>query len=126
MKWVKDILNKYVCNLHACSIIEHAFVWSIFTCSFNALNGYKISMFSELSYFKKHLSVTAFCRCSWQPIETINCYYSEYFKGNQLKQIIFSLYINFSIYFKSIKTTRLMYYLNESSVGMLLDNENSR
>ena len=34
--------------------------------------------------------MTASGRCSWQPLETISCfYYCIYFKGNQLKQINF-------------------------------------
>ena len=53
---------------------------------------------------------------SWQPIETINCfYYSIYFTGSQLEQIIF---FYCSIYFKLIKTNGLMYSLNESSFRM--------
>ena len=69
----------------------------------------------------KNISVTAPCRCSWQPIETTNCYYSFIisFKGKQLKQINISLYIYFSIYFKLIKTTGLLCSLNESSFRML-------
>ena len=67
--------------------------------------------------FKEHLSLTATSKCSWQPIEIINCfYYNIYFKDNQLKQINFFYY---SIYFKLIKITGLMYFLNESSFRML-------
>ena len=40
--------------------------------------------------FKEHLSVTASSRCSWPPIETVNCFYCNiHFQGNKLKQINF-------------------------------------
>ena len=36
-------------DIHACSIIEHVFLESIYTGSFNALKCYKVSIFSNLS-----------------------------------------------------------------------------
>ena len=79
--------------------------------------GIKFQCFLNYIDFKKQLSVTATSKYSWQPIETINCfYYSIYFKDNQLKQINFFYY---RIYFKFIKTTGLMHYLNVSLFRML-------
>ena len=56
MKWVKDIF-KQTCqqnvDIHACSVTEHAFLLSICPSSFNAFKGYKVSMFSDLSWFQR-------------------------------------------------------------------------
>ena len=65
----------------------------------NAVNSYKVSTFSDLSWFegtplgdcfnnKLLLLLTTSGTGSWQPFETIVNYicYSKYFKDNQLKQ----------------------------------------
>ena len=71
----------------------------------------KVSMFLIWVGFKEHFSETASSGCSWQPIETHCFNYNIYFKGNQLKKWFF---FHCSIYFKLIKITGLMYFLNES------------
>ena len=98
-------------DIHACSIKKHAFLQLICTGSFDTHKRYKISMFSDSSWFQG----TSLSDCSsLQPIETIRCFhYSMYFKGNQLEQTFFY----YRIYFKLIKTVGLIYSLNESSFG---------
>ena len=86
-------INRQNIGIHACSLTEDAFIQ--LTCTFFSMHsgGIKFQRILIQVYSKEHLSVTAFDKCSWQPIKTINCfYYSIYFEGNKLKKTTFLLW----------------------------------